>query len=576
MKNKNSVSKDVWYGVKFLIPHLLRYKKYFLIIAISMILVAVTSALSAYIFKYILNDIFISKDETKLMILPIVIILIFLTRGVARFGSSYMTSKIGIQIANNFRRLMFSRLIDLEYGQKQSITTGDIHTVVIQTVINIQVLVARILPQLIISILTIAALLGMILYTDWRLSLYAIVVAMMMIIPVKMLGKGVKRHTGNSEVMITKLSNRLSESFNNFALVKVYGKEHYEKELFEHFLKKYERSQIKLSKYNLLNSPFMELFVAFAIAIVIYVGGYYVIDGSMTAGDFFAFLVALMMLYAPVKSLTQNYSSLFMLNSYVERIEGILHLPVEKRDHKQKNMSAIHKIEFRNVSYHIGETVILDNLSFVLEDIDNVAIVGRSGAGKSSVISLIFGLAKPTSGEILLNDVSLSGYASHGYREQISYVNQDAGVFNATIQENIVYGDIFDQERYTRAKKDAQCQFIEMMDKKDLEMAGEFGNRLSGGQRQRIALARAMYRGGSLFVLDEATSALDANTEDQIQESLNSVIEKKLSIIIAHRLSTVQKCNKVMVLEAGKIVAFGSYHEISQSDAFKRNFMIEG
>ena len=315
MKNKNSVSKDVWYGVKFLIPHLLRYKKYFLIIAISMILVAVTSALSAYIFKYILNDIFISKDETKLMILPIVIILIFLTRGVARFGSSYMTSKIGIQIANNFRRLMFSRLIDLEYGQKQSITTGDIHTVVIQTVINIQVLVARILPQLIISILTIAALLGMILYTDWRLSLYAIVVAMMMIIPVKMLGKGVKRHTGNSEVMITKLSNRLSESFNNFALVKVYGKEHYEKELFEHFLKKYERSQIKLSKYNLLNSPFMELFVAFAIAIVIYVGGYYVIDGSMTAGDFFAFLVALMMLYAPVKSLTQNYSSLFMLNS---------------------------------------------------------------------------------------------------------------------------------------------------------------------------------------------------------------------------------------------------------------------
>lgn len=576
MKNKNLASKDVWHGVKFLIPHLLRYKKYFLIIAISMILVAATSALSAYIFKYILNDIFISKDEKKLIVLPVVITLIFFTRGIARFGSSYMTSKIGIQIANNFRRLMFSRLIDLEYGQKQSITTGDIHTVVIQTVINVQVLVARILPQLIISILTIAALLSMILYTDWRLSLYAIVIAMMMIIPIKMLGKGVKRHTGNSEVMITKLSNRLSESFNNFALVKVYGKEHHEKELFEHFLKEYERSQIKLSKYNLLNSPFMELFVAFAIAIVIYVGGYYVINGSMTAGDFFAFLVALMMLYAPVKSLTQNYSSLFMLNSYVERIEGILQLPVEKRDHKQKNMSTIHKIEFRDVSYHIGDTVILDNLSFVLEDLDNVAIVGRSGAGKSSLISLIFGLAKPTSGEILLNDISLSGYASHGYREQISYVNQDAGVFNATIQENIIYGDIFDQERYNRAKEDAQCLFIETMAKKDLEMAGEFGNRLSGGQRQRIALARAMYRGGSLFVLDEATSALDANTEDQIQESLNSVIEKKLSIVIAHRLSTVQKCNKVMVLEMGKIVAFGSYDDISQSDAFKRNFMIEG
>jgi len=546
-----------------------------LIILVSMILVAVTSALSAYIFKHILNDIFISKDEQMLIILPLVVIAIFLTRGIARFTSTYLTTKIGVAVANKLRAVMFERLIRAEYHAMQKVTTGDINALIIQTVLNIQNTVAKSIPQLIISTLTILALLTMIFYTDWRLSLYAIMVALLMVIPVKLLGKGVKRHTSNSETMITELSNRINESFNHFDLVKVYNKEQHEKRLFDDFLDSYERFQVKLAKYQLLSSPFMEFFIALAIAIVIFVGGHYVIDGSMSAGDFFAFMVALMMLYAPIKNLTQNYVTLYMLNGYVERVENILDIPMETHTVGDKRVGKIRDIVFKDISYSIGDTEVLHELSFEIQEGDRIAIVGKSGAGKSSIISLLFGLGRCTSGEIRINDDLLEHYTLEEIRAEISYVNQNAGIFNTSLQENILYGDTLDRQRYEQAKTEAQCDFIDQMLEGDQTVAGEFGNRLSGGQRQRIALARAIYREGSLFVLDEATSALDANTESLIQESLEKVMRERTSIIIAHRLATIEKCNKVIVLEAGRIVAYGPYDEVSQSEVFRRNFMMD-
>jgi subfamily B ATP-binding cassette protein MsbA len=232
LNDKQNSAKDPWYGLRFLSPYLKTHKNLFLVILVSMILVAVTSALSAYIFKHILNDIFISKDEQMLIILPLIVIAIFLTRGIARFTSTYLTTKIGVSVANGLRAVMFERLIRAEYHAMQKVTTGDINALIIQTALNIQNTVAKSIPQLIISSLTILALLTMIFYTDWRLSLYAIMVALFMVIPVKILGKGVKRHTSNSETMITELSNRINESFNHFDLVKVYNKEQHEKKTF--------------------------------------------------------------------------------------------------------------------------------------------------------------------------------------------------------------------------------------------------------------------------------------------------------------------------------------------------------
>ena len=561
-------------GLHFLSPYLYQYKKQFVIVFIAMALVAITSALSAYIFKYVLNDIFISRDEQMLILLPLMVVVIFSVRGIARFTNTYLMTKIGVSVANSMRKLMFGHLVDADFGESRKVTTGDINAAIIQTALNIQNIITTTLPQLLVSAMTVVSLTVVILLTDFELAFYAVVIATLMVIPVKILSKGIKRHTHNSENMVTELSNRTNETFNNLDLVKIYNTEAEEKRHFESFLDKYARFQTKLAKYRLLSSPFMEFFIAIAISAVIYLGGHYVIDGEMTVGDFFAFILALMMLYAPIKSLTQNYVALYMLNSYIQRVKAILNLPLER--YEGKSLEKIETIVFDHVYYAIEGHMILDDLSFSIEEGDRIAIVGKSGAGKSSLVSLLFGLGEATKGIININTKPLESYSLHAFRQKISYVNQNASIFNLTIKENILYGSTWDEARYKSAKEKAACGFIADLPEGDQTYAGEFGNCLSGGQRQRIALARAIYRDGSLFVLDEATSALDANTEGHIQESLEGIMQERTSIIIAHRLSTIEKCNKVIVMESGKIVAFGSYKEVSQGEAFKRNFMVDG
>jgi len=506
--------------------------------------------------------------------LPLVVILLFSIRGVSRFVSSYYTAKIGVTVANALRKRIFSHLIQSRYAAMQKITTGDINALIIQTVLNIQNVISKAIPQLIISLLTIVALVIVILYSDWRLALYAIAVGVLTVIPVKILGKGVKRHTKSSESMISQMSNRINESFNNLDLVKVYGAQKHEESRFGEFIDEYETFQIKLSKYQLLSSPFMEFFIALAIAVVIYIGGHFVVDGSMTPGDFFAFMVALMMLYAPIKNLTQNSMILYMLNSYVQRVEEMLSLPIESDKDDTEKPGTIRQIRFDNVGYAIDNNEILKEISFEINSKDRVAIVGKSGAGKSSIVALIAALAKPTEGKIEINSRSIDEISTPQIRHEISYVNQQAGIFNDTIEANIRYGKEMNLTRYRYALQTAECGFVEHLPQKDQTLAGEFGHRLSGGQRQRIALARAIYAGGSLFILDEATSALDADTERLISNALDQATKEKTTIIVAHRLASIQKCNKVIVLQNGQIVEYGSYDEVSQSEAFRRNFMV--
>ena len=556
-------------------PYLRVHRTQYLLIFLAMFLVAVTGALSAYIFKHILNDIFIAKDEKMLLIIPMVVVLIFLVRGIARFASSYLSSRIGIRVANGLRSRLYAHLLRAEYVEVQRFTTGDLNALMVQTLLNIQNAISKTIPQMLISLMTIVALVVVILYSDWRLALYAIAVGLLIVIPVSILGKGVKRHTADSEIRIREISNQINEDMHGLDLIKAYGAEAYKIGSFSQSTDAYENHQIEMFRYQLLTSPFMEFFLALAIALVIYLGGGFVIEGSMTAGDFFAFMVALMMLYAPIKNLTQNSMALYALKGYTERVEQVLALPMEAQHEMTYSADRLYPILFEHVDYRIGDKEILEGISLEIVEGDRVAIVGKSGAGKSSLIALLFGLGDTYSGRITVGGKEPSRGSASSLRQQVAYVNQQAAVFNSTIRENILYGLPMDRERYAHALAQAQCDFIERLPGGDESMAGEFGSRLSGGQRQRIALARAIYRGGALFVLDEATSALDSHTEEKIQQGIEAVMRETTSIIIAHRLSTIERCNKIIVMEEGRIVEQGSYEEVSRSEAFQRNFGLE-
>jgi subfamily B ATP-binding cassette protein MsbA len=564
-----------WYGVNFLKPYLKKYKTKIIYTFIFMVGVAITSALGAYMMKPILNNIFVAKDEQMLYILPLLIILVFLSRGFFRFFSSYLANYIGIEIIKELRVQMFKKSINAEFAAINNKTVGDINAHIIQTLLNLFTIIVKTLPKYITSIMTIFSLLAMIIYLNWKLSLLAIGFSLIIIYPIKLLGKRVKSYVKKSEEKVSDLSNSINETFTHLDLVKIYNNQELEEQKFNTFLDDYKKFQLKLVKYQEATSPIMELFVSLAIASVVFFGGLSVVKDGMSVGDFFAFLTALLMLYAPIKVVTRNSIILNMLDSYIQRIETILNMPQEQKN-LDKLGSKIETIEFRGANLSIDEKEILIDINFKINKGDTVAFVGKTGAGKSSILTLLFGFREPNSGEILVNSKDAQSLDKNSIRDEISYVNQGAGIFNTTIKENIIYGLEFDQDRYNRAIALAHCEFIENLEQKENYLVGENGKKLSGGQRQRLALARAIYKDGSLFVLDEATSALDADTENMIQSSLEEIMKQKTTIVIAHRLNTIKNADFVVVLSEGKIVEAGSYAEVSKSAAFKNNFALSG
>jgi len=563
-----------WYGVKFLWPYIKVYKTRIVFTVFSMIMVAVTSALGAYMMKPILNNIFVDKDEKMLVYIPIAIIILFVTRGVFRFFSIYLSKSIAIEVTKILRFKMFNKAINAEYDVIQKKTVGDLNAHIIQTVLNMRNVIAKTIPNYLVSAMTIVALVVMILYLNWQLSLFAIIFASIIIFPVRYLSKKVKSHVLNAEKMISGLTDSINQTFNHIDLVKVYNNTKYEEEIFNDVLEKHKKFQLKLAKYQEATSPVMELFVSLAIASVVYFGGLQVIEESMTVGDFFAFLTALMMLYAPIKVITKNALVLSILDTYVKRAETVLDFKQEAyRD--ERLAEEIKTIEFKNVSFQIADKEILKNLNFKIENNETFAFVGKTGAGKSSILSLIFGFREPSAGKILINGIDITTLDRSSIRGNISYVNQNAGAFNMSIQENILYGLPFDEALYRNAIKLSHCEFIDAFSEKNSYIVGENGKKLSGGQRQRVALARALYKDASLFVLDEATSALDADTENMIQESLEYIMQSKTTIIIAHRLNTIKNADKVLVLSGGEIIESGDYQYVSKTDAFKKNFGIK-
>jgi len=573
MAKKNTEEK--WYGVKFLIPYLKPYKVKIIFIFLAMVGVAVTSALSAYMMKPILNNIFVAKDEYMLKVIPFLIILLFVTRGAFRFLSTYLADTVGVAVTKQIREEMFAKAIEADYATISKMTVGDINAHIIQTVLNLRNIIVKTIPKFLVNAMTIVAIVGMTIYLNWKLSLIAVVFASVIVYPVKYLGKKVKSHVSSAEKMISGLTDRVNETFNHLDLVRLYDSTELEKEDFKKVLSNYQRFQLKLAKYQEATSPIMEFFVSLAIASVVFLGGLLVFEDEMTVGDFFAFLTALLMIYGPMKIVTKNVLVLNILDTYIKRIEKILNLKQETISNEIVLDKEIETIEFKNVSLSIGKKKILQDLNFTINKGDIVAFVGKTGAGKSSMLSLMFGFRNPTKGEVLINGIDVSKIDKVSLRKQFSYVNQSAGIFNTTVRDNVTYGLKYQKEKFEKAIELAHCEFIDELPKKEQTNVGENGKKLSGGQRQRLALARAIYKDGDVFILDEATSALDANTEQMIQNSLESIMEEKTTILIAHRLHTIQNASKVMVLKDGKIVEYGDYESVAKSDAFKENFAIK-
>ncbi|WP_457606768.1 ABC transporter ATP-binding protein [Nitratifractor sp.] len=549
---------------RLVLPYWKDYVPYFALAIFGTILSAVGASSSAYLVKPVLDKIFIQKNEEMLHLLPLAIILVYAMKGVGKYIQVYYSAYIGQDIIRRVRNRMLERLLSLDLSFFHRFRSGELISRNINDIGQIRSIVSTMLPELARQILITIGLLGVVIYQSPKLAFFALVGLPAVILPLRLIAKRLKKLSHRSQEKTSDITSRLSEIFNNIEIIKARSAEKFEHEKFARENEEYFRLNMKTVKTSQLADPLMETMGAAGAAIVIIVGGHQVINDEMTVGSFFSFLTALFMLYTPIKRITNIYNQLQNAVAASERILFLLDQKPEIIAHGKEKVGAAEKLTFHNVVLHYGEKEALRGVDLSVRKGEKLALVGDSGGGKSSIVNLIVRFFDPSSGEILLDGIPLQNYDLKSLRDAVSIVTQRVYIFNDTIASNVAYGKELDEERVVRALKEANAwDFVEEMGGIHTRLS-EHGANLSGGQRQRIAIARALYVDPKIIIFDEATSALDTQSERRIVEAIERISKERITILIAHRLSTVEHADKTAVIKNGEILCFDRPQKLLQ------------
>jgi len=538
---------------------------------IGMIAVAVGTTASAHLLKPVLDDIFINKDRDMLKLIPFAIIGVFFIKSAGKYLQVYYTTYIGNDIVRQIRDNLAEHLMYQDIAYLNAMRNGELLSRITNDINRVQNVATNIIPNIIINAMLIMSLSGYVIYQSPKLAFYFLVVMPLALLPLQKLAKRMKKYSRSSQESAADMTTRLTEIFNNIEIIKSNSSQQYERDRFASENQNYFRFSMKQNKTSALVSPVLEFFGSIAIAVAIYVGANQVIDDSMSVGSFFAFVTALFMLYDPIKKLSNIHNKMQDALAATERIEELLHSKptITSGD---KILSQVKDIFFDNVSLRYDDKLALDNITLKAHKSKVYALVGDSGAGKSSFINLLVRFYDVSSGAVYINGTDIRQYSLESLHSQIAYVTQRIYIFQDTIAANVAYGTTIDRDRVIQALRLANAwDFVSTLDDGIDTMLDEFGHNLSGGQRQRIALARALYKKPSVLILDEATSALDNKSEQAIQQSLELIKDELITFVVAHRLSTIENADEILVFRDGKIVDRGTYSQLLQnSDEFRK------
>ena len=545
------------------LPYLTGYKKQFFFAILGMIAVAVGTAGTAQLIKPVLDDVFINKDEKMLALMPFLLIAVFTLKGAGRYIQTYYTSYIGQDVVRKLRDNLVSHITYLDMDFFKKMHSGEILSRVTNDISRIQMVVANIIPDLMREIMTILALTGYVIYESPKLAFYFLIIMPLAIFPLSRLAKKMRKYSKLSQESTADMTSRLGEILSNIEVIKSNSSQNYERGRFAKENQNVFTYIMKQIRINALISPIMEILGSVAIGVVIYFGGKEVIDGHMTVGAFFAFSTALFMLYTPIKRLSTLYNKAQDAITANIRMHELLDTKPDIISGKDELSESIDSISLKNVSLHYDNTPALDNITLEAKKGESIALVGDSGAGKSSLVNLLVRFYDPSSGKIFINGKDNKEFTLTSLHQKIAYVTQRIYIFNDTIAANVAYGEEIDKERVLAALNKAYAmEFIEKLEKGIDTILSESGDNLSGGQRQRIALARALYKNPDILILDEATSALDNKSEALIQRSLHELKSEMITFTVAHRLSTIKDSDTILVFENGKIICRGAHKEL--------------
>ena len=545
------------------LPYLVGYKQQFIFAIIGMIAVAIGTAGTAQIIKPVLDDVFVAKDASMLGLIPFFLIAVFTLKGVGQYIQTYYMSFIGLDVVRKLRNNLVSHLTYQDMQFFQTMHTGEILSRVTNDITRIQTVVTSMIPNFIRESLTILALTGYVIYESPKLAFYFLIIMPLALYPLSLLAKKMKKYSKLSQESTSDMTSRLGEIFSNIEVIKANSTQKLEASKFEKENQNVFKYLLKQVKVNALTSPIMEILGSIAIGVVVYIGGTEVIEGRMTVGAFFAFATALFMLYTPIKRISKLYNQAQDAIVANERMFELLNQEPTIVSGKKRLGDVVKQLSFMNTSLNYNDKVALNNVSAGVERGESIALVGDSGAGKSSFVNMLVRFYDPSSGEILINGRDTKSFTLESLHQKIAYVTQRIYIFNDTIAQNVAYGQTFDKNKVVKALEKAYAlEFVEGLENGIDTILTENGNNLSGGQRQRIALARAIYKEPDILILDEATSALDNKSEALIQKALEELKSEMITITVAHRLSTIENSDAILVFKEGQIVCRGQHEDL--------------
>ncbi len=518
----------------------------------------------AWSVKPAMDQIFVKKSAEFLYLIPILVVVLFTLRGIFTFLNNYLMNSIGAKIVKFVREAIYEKLLKLPMSFFCKDTSGNLISKVLNDVDLLKGTVSNTIKDFIVEGLTIIALACVAIYRRWDLALLSFVVIPLMVYSMTELGKRMKDIGMKTRIRIANVTSLLTETLHGIKIIKVFTMENdmlnrYRKALQEHY-----RNIMREVRTEEFTNLLSETIAGVGVAIILFYGGYLVVNEKISSGDFFSFATAVVLMYTPLKRLSRVNASFQRGRNVVERLREIIFVQHEPERGIERQIKG--DVVFKNVyfKYPLAKEYTLKNINFEVFAGQTVAIVGPSGAGKTTIADLVAGFWFPTEGDILIDGLSIKEYSLRCLRSQIALVTQDVILFNDTVSNNIRFGNIQStQEQVERAAKMADAHdFITNLPQGYSSCIGEKGVLLSGGQRQRITIARAILREPKILIFDEATASLDTESEEKIQRALEQMRQGRTTIVIAHRLSTIKRADKIIVMDRGEIIEQGTHEEL--------------
>ena len=553
-----------------------RIKYIFYALSLSMVVAGTTSA-TAYLLDPAIKRIFIDGNKTYAAVIPILIIIVFAGKGISLYFARSIVIVFGARIIEEISNEMAKHILVSDTQNLETKHSGRYISSFLYDVGQIQALVSTGVLNIMKDTFTLTALVCLMFYQNWKLALFSLLMMPLAAFFAKSLGKRMGKATTAGADSIGNFSTFLSEILKASKIIKIYQRENDEQDRSKRTIKDVTDKQIKLQKILIRATPIMEILTGFMIAGFIYFAGALIARGEIGINNFFSFLAAMMLAYQPIRSLATLNMLVYQGTAAAKRIFNMIDEEIMIKDDKRLPELKVKdgNILFKNVSfqYKIGKEQAVKNIDLSIEGEEITALVGHSGAGKSTIMNLIPRFYQQQNGIISIDGQDITKISLGSLRNKISLVSQDVVLFDDSVENNIKYAKLnaTETELKNACKLAAADDFIEELPEKYQTVVGENGIRLSGGQKQRLSIARAILKNAPIILLDEATSSLDAESESKVQNAIFNLTKNKTTLVIAHRLSTIKKANNIIVMKDGGIVGSGKHDDLLQSSKEYKN-----